>query len=95
MKVTLAFSVDSENDRDVLAWWERQPVKSQGFRAVVREHLEKHVALVDVYLIVVDIRKMLQAGAVVRRGQAERSPEAEAGDPLIAAAQAKIDNLGL
>jgi len=65
-KTVVAFSLDTEADRDILRWLERQENRSAAIRAALREHLARGgVTLGDVYQAVKDLERKLQAGAVM------------------------------
>lgn len=98
-KVTMAFSLDSETDEDILSFFDSLPkrAKSRTFRAMARAHIGGvGLTLGDLYQEVAEVKRLLQSGARVGSGQTESdeiSPEQE--DPLVAEAEAQLANLGL
>jgi len=70
-KTTVTFSLDTETDRDILRWLEKQ-AKSQRSAAVrdaLRDHMSRNsITLGDVYQAVKDLEHKLQAGASVAAG---------------------------
>jgi hypothetical protein len=65
-------SLDTETDKDILRWLERQENKSAAIRAAIREHIGRNgVTLGDVYRAVKELERKLEAGAVVLAGGAE------------------------
>lgn len=97
-KVTLAFSVDSNQDSDIVSWWEKmgnQGVnRSAVMRAAVRTYKDTaDLTLVDIFNKLEEIRHMLRNGTGVPEA---RNPEAaqESADPLTQEAQDALNALG-
>ena len=73
-------SLDTEADKDILRWLERQENKSAAIRAAIREHIGRNgITLGDVYRAVKDLERKLEAGAVVIAGGAGE-PESDSWD---------------
>jgi hypothetical protein len=66
-------SLDTEADKDILRWLERQENKSAAVRAAIREHIGRNgLTLGDVYRAVKELERKLEARAVVlARGTGE------------------------
>ena len=92
-KVALSFSVDTEDDRDILQFLDRVPQgrRSMEFRRVFKSALCP-VTLGAIYQKLTDIERLLRAGAVAT-GHADA--DAESADPRAARAASKIADLGL
>lgn len=87
---TITFVLDTERDRDVLSWLDRQENKSMAIREAIRANLHPvDITLVDIYEAIQDLktRTCTSAGAVSARGVEDSSEP-----PDVAAA---LDNLGL
>ena len=65
MKVTIAFTLNTEADRDILRWLERQENRSAAIREAIRRHISGGVTLGDVYQAVKDLERKLRTGVVV------------------------------
>jgi len=91
-KTTVTFSLDTDTDRDLLHWLEGLPRRgrSEAIRAALRGHLTSGVTLGDVYQELRELRRKLEAGAVVMAGEGTGSDIEEPAD-----AAAALDNLGL
>jgi hypothetical protein len=62
-------SLDTEADKDILRWLERQENKSAAIRAAIREHIDRSgLTMGDVYRAVKDLERKLETGAVVLAG---------------------------
>jgi hypothetical protein len=73
-------SLDTEADKDILRWLERQENKSAAIRAAIREHIGRNgVTLGDVYRAVKELERKLEAGTVVLAGGAGE-PESDSWD---------------
>jgi hypothetical protein len=73
-------SLDTEADKDILRWLERQENKSAAIRAAIREHIGRNgITLGDVYRAVKDLERKLEIGAVVIAGGAGE-PEGDLWD---------------
>jgi hypothetical protein len=58
-------SLDTEADKDILRWLERQENKSAAIRAAIREHIGRNgITLGDVYRVVKDLERKLEAGTL-------------------------------
>ena len=80
-------SLDTEADKDILRWLERQENKSAAIRAAIREHIGRNgITLGDVYRAVKDLERKLEAGAVVVAGGAGESEGDSWDEPDDAAA---------
>jgi len=87
-KQTVAFTLDTEKDRDLLHWLSSLPKgdKSRAVRDALRAHLGRGgITLGDIYEAIIDLKRH---GLVV---QGEPTPTADE-PPDVAAA---LDNLGL
>jgi hypothetical protein len=92
-KTFVSFSLDTEADRDILHWLERQGKgnKSKAIRDGLREHINAGgVTLGDVYQAVKDLERRMQAGATL--GCAVPVPEDDWDEPPDVAAT--LDALG-
>lgn len=96
-KVTLSFSLNSEQDRDILEFFKAQPgrEKSKTFRDAMRFYMGSgSVTLSDLFQALGEIKRMLRSGALVANSdQEEDDPESD--DPLIRKVESALDNLGL
>ena len=98
-KVTLAFSVDSDKDADIVSWWEemgKQGVnRSAVMRAAVRAYNDTTgLTLGDILNELAAIKRMMRSGVVVHNGGTnEAGLDQEPPDPLTKEAQAAIDAL--
>jgi len=80
-------SLDTETDKDILRWLERQENKSAAIRAAIREHIGRNgVTLGDVYRAVKELERKLETGAVILAGGAGESEGEEWDEPDDAAA---------
>jgi hypothetical protein len=64
-KQTLSFTVDSETDKDVIRWLNRQGNRSAAIRAAIRSQIEGGVTLGTVYQAVKTLERKLEAGVVI------------------------------
>ena len=99
-KVTVAFSLDSEADEDILAFFASLPkrAKSRTFRAMARAHIGGvGLTLGDLYHEIGEVKRLLQSGARVRskQTQSDEGDDPAQDDPLVAEAEAQLVNLGL
>ncbi len=92
-KVTLTFSLDSEEHRDILAFFDalRPGEKSQAFREMAQAYISNRLTLADLYQELTEIRRLLKAGAVVSDNPAGDDQE----DPLVAKVEGLLSTLGL
>jgi hypothetical protein len=83
-------SLDTEADKDILRWLERQENKSAAIRAAIREHIGRNgISLGDVYRAVKELERKLEAGAIVVAGGASEAGEAwDEPDDAVAALDA-------
>jgi hypothetical protein len=80
-------SLDTEADKDILRWLERQENKSAAIRAAIREHIGRNgLTLGDVYRAIKGLERKLEAGAVVIAGGAQEGEEEVWDEPDDAAA---------
>lgn len=64
-KTTVTLSLDTEADKDILRWLERQANRSAAIREAIRSHLNRgEVTIADVYQVIKKLERKLQAGAV-------------------------------
>ena len=84
MKVTIAFTLNTEADRDILRWLERQENRSAAIREAIRRHISGGVTLGDVYQAVKDLERKLRTGVVVTGNAPDEGDDWE--EPLDAAA---------
>jgi hypothetical protein len=83
-KTTVTLSLDTEADKDILSWLNRQENRSAAVRGAIRDHLGNGgVTIGDVYQVVKTIERRIEAGVLVA-GNGE--PEAVADEPPEAAA---------
>jgi hypothetical protein len=83
------FSFDSEADKDIARWLAGLPNrgKSAAIRAAIREHAGRNgITLGDVYRVVKDLERKLEAGAVVVAGGAQEGGKEAWDEPDDAAA---------
>lgn len=90
-RVIVSFSLDTEEDRDILRWLERQESKSAAIREALRAHLLGGVTLGDVYQAVKDLERLIRSGVVVAAGR-PADPQGEPEEPPDLAAA--LDALG-
>lgn len=83
-KITVTISLDSEDDRDLLAWLGRQENRSLAVREALRAHLAGGVTLGDVYQALRDLERKLRAGG--RLAVETTGPDTTADEPPEAAA---------
>lgn len=100
-KVTLAFSVDSDKDADIVTWWEGLKAKGENRSAIMRAAARAYkdaagVTLGDVLNEIGDVKRMLRGGVTVQaNGEPVTGGQAdEPLDPLAMEAQAALDALG-
>jgi len=100
-KITLAFSVDSDKDDDIVTWWEglktRGKNRSEVMRAAARAYKDAAgVTLGDVLNEIGDVKRMLRSGVIVQaNGEPVANDQAdEPLDPMAQEAQAALDALG-
>jgi len=68
-KTFISFSLDTEADKDILRWLDRQENRSAAIREAIRDHIGRGgVTLGDVYQVVKEIERKIKAGAVVVAG---------------------------
>jgi hypothetical protein len=66
-KAVFSFKLDTDEDRHVLAWLERQDNKSEAIRQALRDHVSGGtVTLADVYQIVNRLEHKLARGIAAR-----------------------------
>lgn len=89
MKVTVSFTLDDVEDRDILRWLEAQENRSAAVRRALRAYLGRgEVTLADVYQAVRDLERRLRAGAVVCASPVNPPEELEEPPDLAAALDA-------
>lgn len=89
MKVTLSFTLDDTEDRDLLRWLEGQENRSAAIREALRAYLGRGgVTLADVYQAVKDLERRLWSGSVVAAGRADAPGDPEEPPDLAAALDA-------
>ena len=66
MKATVVFSLDTEEDRDILQWLNSQPARkrSAAIREALRTYIGGGVTLGDVYQAIRDLERRLGSGSV-------------------------------
>jgi hypothetical protein len=65
-KRVVNFVLNSEADRDIVRWLDRQDNKSAAIREAIREHIGgTGVTLGDIYEAIKDLERRLQVGQVV------------------------------
>ena len=94
---TIAFSCDTERDRDILTWLdelrEQKVNKSGAIRKAIRAgRAVNSWTIGDVMAELGEIRRTMRAGVVVSQDEIE--PDA-GSDPLVDAAQDALNGLGL
>lgn len=86
-KVVIPVSMDTEADRDLLRWLERQENRSAAIRDALREYIGRgSVTLGDVYQAVKELERKLQTGAMIVGGASQRSGDEWEEPPEAAAA---------
>ena len=93
-RTTETFCLDTENDRDIVRWLERQENKSAAIREALRAHIANAVTLADVYQEVTELRRTIRNGVTVAGAGNDDAPAGEV-DPLVAKAEAALAQLGL
>ena len=98
--VTLAFSVDSDKDADIVQWWEdlgeQGANRSAAIRAAIRAYRDTTgLTLGDLLNELGEIKRMLRAGVVIQsNGNGDDlAGDDEPLDPLAQEAQAALDAL--
>jgi hypothetical protein len=106
-KLTVAFSMDDEIDRDIVAFFATLPrrEKSRTFRAMARAYIERlddsmpvGLALGDLYQMLVEIRRLLKQGVYPMTDDADSAADQEGSpqkDPLLAHVEDALSGLGL
>ena len=106
-KLTMAFSMDDETDRDIVAFFETLPrrEKSRTFRAMARAYIEKlndsmpgGLVLGDLYQMLVEIRRLLKRGVYPMTNAPDSTSDQEdslQNDPLLAQVEDALSGLGL
>lgn len=90
-KTFVSFSLDTEADRDILRWLERQENKSKTIRDALREHISGGgVTLGDVYQAVQNLERKIATGVALV--SADPASEDEWSEPADVAAT--LDALG-
>ena len=92
MNTTVSFSADTERDRELLAWLERQENKSATCRAALRAYRGGGVTLADVYHEVVEVKRQIKSGVPVVSAD---GLDDDADDPQVAEVQSRLADLGL
>jgi hypothetical protein len=68
-KVTICFTLDSDDDKDLARWLEVQDNRSAAIREAIREHVGRHsVTVGDVLQAVRNLERKLRGGSVVIEG---------------------------
>jgi hypothetical protein len=68
-KVTICFTLDSDDDKDLARWLEAQDNRSAAIREAIREHVGRHsVTVGDVLQAVRNLERKLRGGSVVIEG---------------------------
>jgi len=68
-KRVISFTIDSETDRDLVRWLDRQKNRSAAIREAIRDHLDRNgVTVGDVYQAVKALERKIETGAVVWAG---------------------------
>jgi hypothetical protein len=68
-KVTICFTLDSDDDKDLARWLEAQDNRSAAIREAIREHVGRHsVTVGDVLQAVRNLERKLKGGSVVIEG---------------------------
>lgn len=65
-KVTISFTLDTEEDKDILRWLKRQDRRrrSLAIREALRERVMGGITLGDVYQAVKDLERKMRSGSV-------------------------------
>jgi len=83
-KLVVTFSLNGEDDKDVIRWLEHQSNRSLAIREAIRDHIRRNgLTLADVYQAIKSLENKLQAGAMVTSLQegdvwSDEPPEAAA-----------------
>ena len=99
-KITLAFSVDSDTDADIVTWWdemgEQGTNRSATIRAAIRNYKDTAgLTLGDIFNELGEIHRLLRNGTVVNSDAGAPETDREPADPLTREAQAALDALGM
>jgi hypothetical protein len=89
-KVVVSFSLDTDEDRDLLRWLGRQENRSAAIREALRARASGGITLGDVYQAVKEVERLIRSGVVVAGAPADNG-EIWEEPPDIAAA---LDALG-
>lgn len=73
-KVTITFSLDAEDDKDLLAWLGRQENRSAVIRDALRARLTGGVTLGDIYQAVKDLDRKLDRKLKAVAGTVQDAP---------------------
>jgi hypothetical protein len=85
-KRTYSFTLDTEGDRDILRWLERQDNRSAAIREAIRASVAGGVTLGDVYRAIKELERKVRAGIVVTSEEHTDASE----DPTLAAALERL-----
>lgn len=92
--VTISISLDLEQHRHILDWYQVQENKSDAVRRVLDAHVREQVRLADVYHEVLSLKELvaaLRAHGVVVRGEDDGQVETVETDAIAST----LDSLGL
>jgi hypothetical protein len=65
-KVTICFTLDADDDKDLTHWLDAQDNRSAAIREAIREHVGRHsVTVGDVLQAVRNLERKIKAGAVI------------------------------
>ena len=92
-KRAITFSVDTEDDRDLIRWIEGQGNRSDAIRSAIRAFVTNNVTLGDVYQEIADIKRLVRSAALVAAQEDGDGPEPD--DPEVARVEGILDGLGL
>ena len=93
MGQTVAFSVDPEEDRDIVLWLRDQGNKSDAIRKAIRAFKSGGLTLGDVYQAVMDVKRLIASGVVVS-GENVPQGDDQGDDPEIAQVESILGSLG-
>jgi hypothetical protein len=92
-KRSITFSVDVDNDKDIITWVDSQDNKSGAIRKAIRTFLGHDLSLSDVYQEIAEVKRLLKSGAVV--AVQEGNNDQEIDDPQVVQVKGILDGLGL
>lgn len=92
-KRSITFSVDVDDDKDIIKWVDSHDNKSGAIRKAIRTFLGHDLSLSDVYQEIAEVKRLIKSGAVV--AVQERNDDQGIDDPEVVQVKGILDGLGL